>query len=344
MTASLLRETSTATTTPVLDVRDLSITVGDGAAEAVRSVSFRIERGETVGLVGESGSGKTLTCRTALGILAPGCTVTGGTLAVDGADVRTVSRRDWRSLRGRHVGAVFQDPGSYLNPSIPVGRQVREAIRAVSDLSRRQARERAIELLALVGMREPEHVYRQLPGELSGGMLQRVLVAIAICGDPNLLVADEATTALDVTVQAEILELIKSLRDSRGLSVLFVSHDLAVVVELCDRVVVFYAGEIVETGPTREVLENPQHPYTRAMMRVASLGDYTRRELDVIPGAPPAVGAALPGCRFAARCEFAQAACSQAPVQLTPHGAGEVRCRRADELVLAATAPERRSA
>lgn len=315
-----------------LVVENLSITVDHGAHTAVRNVSFSVGRGEAVGLVGESGSGKTLTCRAALGILPSGCEAASGRLVIDGTDVTDFGRKRWHTLRGRHVGAVFQDPGSYLNPSIPVGPQVREAVRATSTLSRGAARSRVLELFDAVGLRDAEHVYRQLPGELSGGMLQRVLIAIAICADTRLLIADEATTALDVTVQAEIIDLIHRLRAERELSVLFVSHDLAVIGATCDRVVVFYSGEIVEMGSTEQVMANPRHPYTRAMMSVASVGDYTRRDLQVIPGAPPSIGANITGCRFADRCEFARATCRRGPIGLETSGTNSVRCLRANEL------------
>ena len=318
-----------------LVVDGLDVTVGHGAHTAVSDVSFSVAPGEALGLVGESGSGKTLTCRAALGILPDGCATASGRLVVDGTDVSGYGRSQWRRLRGRHVGAVFQDPGSYLNPSITVGRQVRQAVRATSERSRKDATAHVLTLFAAVGLRDPEHVYRQLPGELSGGMLQRVMIAIAICAEPRLLIADEATTALDVTVQAEIIELLRRLRDEQQLSILFVSHDLAVIGEICDRIAVFYAGEIVEIGTGEQILNRPRHPYTRAVMRVASVGDYRRRELEVIPGSPPAVGASLPGCRFAPRCEFAQPACSSAPVPMTTSEGVAVRCVRADELELA---------
>jgi peptide/nickel transport system ATP-binding protein len=318
----------------VLVVEDLTVTVHNGALQAVHGVSLAVRRGEVVGLVGESGSGKTLTCRAALGILAPGCDVAEGSVSFGGQDTAQFSDKAWRAVRGSRVGAVFQDPGSYLNPSVPVGRQLSEALRSVQNSSRKQAKVRALELLRLVGLRDAESVYRQLPGELSGGMLQRVMIAIAVSGDPELLVADEATTALDVTIQAEIIELILRLRDERGLGVLFVSHDLAVISELCDRVVVFYAGEIVEAGPTEQILLHPRHPYTQAMLRVASLGDYTRRTLDVIEGQPPSVGARLPGCRFADRCGFGTEQCRTSPVAISVEGSHEVRCLRADELNL----------
>ena len=321
----------------VLGIEDLHVTVHDGAATALRGVSLSVWTGEIVGLVGESGSGKTLTCRAVLGVLPPGCAVGQGTISFSHEDVTNLSRRGWERLHGTGMGAVFQDPASYLNPNLTVGSQLTEVLRVKQGMRRRQAHERAVELMRAVGLREPERVFHQIPAELSGGMLQRVMIAIAISCDPQLLVADEATTALDVTIQAEIIELLQDLRDQRGLAVLFVSHDLAVIRELCDRVVVFYAGEVVETGPVEEIIERPRHPYTRALLRVASVGDFQRRELQVIPGQPPRVGADMTGCRFAERCPAAIEACRSGPVDMTllapRHHA---RCVRATDPELAA--------
>ncbi|MEZ0070739.1 peptide/nickel transport system ATP-binding protein [Planotetraspora sp. GP83] len=320
---------------PLLSVTDLRVTVG-GGVEAVRGVSFDVAPGESVGLVGESGSGKTLTCRAVLGVLAPGCAITGGSVEFGGEDLTAFGRRQWEAVRGVRIGAVFQDPASYLNPSLTVGAQLAEVLRVKAGLPRRAARARAVELLGAMGLHDPARVYGQYPHELSGGMLQRVLIAIAVSCDPDLLVADEATTALDVTVQAEVLELLGRLRRERGLSIVFVSHDLAVVAELCDRIAVFYGGEIVESGPTEEVLSSPCHPYTEALLRVASVGDWGRRTLDVIPGQPPPVGAAITGCRFAERCAFAAVACREGEIPLTPVADGRaVRCVRASEVALA---------
>jgi peptide/nickel transport system ATP-binding protein len=316
----------------VLSIRDLHVSVHSSRLGAVLGASLTVGRGESVGLVGESGSGKTLTCRAALGVLGPGCRVESGSVEFAGDEVTHLDRKAWEQIRGRRVGAVFQDPTSYLNPSIPVGRQLAEVLRTKLDLGRRAARQRAVELFEAVGLHPAERVYGQLPAELSGGMLQRVMIAIAVSCDPELLVADEATTALDVTIQAEIIELILKLRDERGLAVLFVSHDLAVIAELCDRVVVFYAGEVVETGPTAELLADPRHPYTQALLKVASLGDYGRRRLETIPGQPPPVGAQITGCRFADRCAFAVDACRQGPVAVREVRGREVRCVRAEEL------------
>ena len=317
----------------LLHIDDLRITVHHGAAAAVRGASLDVYPGEIVGLVGESGSGKTLTCRAALGVLPPGCAIAGGSMSFAGRDLTALSRRQWEAMHGTEVGAVFQDPASYLNPVLTVGSQLAEVLRVKQGLSRRAAHQRAVELFDTVGLWRPEHVFHQIPAELSGGMLQRVMIAAAISCDPRLLVADEATTALDVTIQAEILELLLRLRRERELAVLFVSHDLAVVSALCDRIAVFYAGEIVETGRTEEIIDRPRHPYTQALMRVASVGDYRRRELEIIAGQPPAVGADITGCRFAARCPEAIAACGAGPVGSVSVGSGhDARCIRVSEL------------
>ena len=226
-----------------------------------------------------------------------------------------------------------------LNPNLTIGSQLTEVLRVKRKLSRAQARQKAIELLGAVGLRQAGRVFHQIPAELSGGMLQRVMIAIAISCDPELLIADEATTALDVTIQAEIIELVKDLRDQGGLAVLFVSHDLAVIRELCDRVVVFYAGEVVETGPAEEIIERPRHPYTQALLRVASVGDFQRRELGVIPGQPPQVGAQITGCRFAERCPAAVDACRAGDVAMTRLSpAHEARCARVNDPALAEAA------
>ncbi|WP_327005078.1 ABC transporter ATP-binding protein [Dactylosporangium sp. NBC_01737] len=332
---------------PVLRVDNLHVSVGGrhgttragavhGGREAVRDVSFAIERGESVGLVGESGSGKTLTCRAVLGVLPPGVAVTGGGIHLGGGtdvELTGLDRRGWDAVRGSRIAAVFQDPASYLNPSLTVGRQLAEQLRLKRGLPRARTRAAAVELLAAMGLRRAPAVFDQYPHELSGGMLQRALIAIAVAGEPELLVADEATTALDAAVQAEVLDLLRQLREERGLALLLVSHDLAVVAEVCDRVAVFYAGEIVEQGPTADVIANPRHPYTEALLRVASLGDWRRRDLEVIPGRPPEPGAMPAGCRFAARCAHVTDTCAT-PVQLSTLDDRQVRCHRAATLEL----------
>lgn len=247
-------------------MRDVRIIDRAGGREIVHGVSFTLTPGKTVGIVGESGSGKTLTCRATLGILPAHFEVGGGSIEIEGRDIGCLTPAEWTALRGATISAVFQDPASYLNPSIPVGRQVAEVIHVKKGVGRREARRQAIELLRAVHLRDPELVFDQYAFELSGGMLQRVLIAAAIAAGPRILIADEATTALDVTVQAEILDLLADLRERTGLALVVVSHDLAVVAQLCDEVLVMRQGEVVEHGPTREVLHHPRHDYTRLLI------------------------------------------------------------------------------
>ncbi|WP_345420691.1 ABC transporter ATP-binding protein [Pseudonocardia xishanensis] len=250
----------------VLVLDDVRIHDDLSDTELVHGVSLRLRRGRVVGIVGESGSGKSLTCRAVLGILPDLIEVSGGSITLLGRDAATLTRRDWTTLRGASIGAVFQDPASYLNPSITVGRQLHEVLRVRGGLSRKDAHRRAVELFDAVHLREPEQVYRQYVHELSGGMLQRVLIAIAISLDPEILIADEATTALDATVQAEILDLLAELTERLGLALVLVSHDLAVVAQLCDEVLVLRDGHVVEQGPTTRILHDPQDDYTRLLV------------------------------------------------------------------------------
>ena len=320
-----------------LSVDRLRVSIGDNLL-AVRGVSFDIARGESVGLVGESGSGKTLTCRALLGLLPRTGEVDSGSILLGSGDTEVelteVRRSGWNRIRGRRIGAVFQDPASYLNPSLTIGHQVDEQLRVGCGFSRRDAKARTLELLSEVGIHNAAAVYHQYPFELSGGMLQRVNIAIAISLNPELLVADESTTALDTVVQAEILDLLRRLRRTHQLTLLLVTHDLAVVADTCERVMVMYAGEIVESGPTEKVLREPKHPYTKALLRVASIGDWSRRTLATIPGQHPVAGEVLPGCRFAARCDSAHEECLAGSVPLLPiTQTWQARCNRMEELV-----------
>ena len=264
----------------MLRVEDLQVSVptDDGPRVTVEGVSFGLERGRALGLVGESGSGKTLTCRAVLGILPPGCTQTGGRIEFDGQALGAFDERRWRAIRSTRIGAVFQDPASYLNPSLSAGRQLSEVLRVKGGLGRKEAHRRAVELFDAVGLREPERVYRQIPSHLSGGMQQRVMMAMAISCDPDLLVADEPTTALDVKTQGEILALLRELRERLGLAVLFVSHDLDVIAEICDEVAVFHRGRIVEAGPTAALLERPTHEHTRELVAASAFSSRWRTE------------------------------------------------------------------
>jgi ABC-type glutathione transport system ATPase component len=251
---------------PVLSLRDVRIHDGVSDREIVHGISFELAPGEVVGIVGESGSGKTLTCRAALGILPDHFEVSGGSVTLAGHDIAGLTTKQWTELRGSTISAVFQDPASYLNPSIAVGPQIAEVIRIKKKVRRREARHEAIALLHAVQLRSPEEVYNQFTFELSGGMLQRVLIAAAIAADPKVLIADEATTALDVTVQAEILDLLAELQERDGLALVVVSHDLAVVAQLCHQVLVMKDGDVVEQGSTADVLYRPQHEYTKLLI------------------------------------------------------------------------------
>ncbi|MFE4664445.1 ATP-binding cassette domain-containing protein [Streptomyces sp. NPDC056716] len=275
---------------PALSLRDVRIRDRVTGVEIVHGVSFTLTPGRVVGIVGESGSGKTLTCRAALGILPDRFEVCGGMIEILGTDIAGLSPARWTALRGGAISAVFQDPASYLNPSLRVGAQIAEVVRVKKKLPRRAARRRAVELLRAVHLRDPELVYGQYPHELSGGMLQRVLIATAIAADPRVLVADEATTALDVTVQAEILDLLADLREQTGLALVVVSHDLAVVAHLCDEVLVMRHGEVVEQGPTAQVLHAPRHDYTRLLIdehEQYGLEKFLARDPDPAPDLAP---------------------------------------------------------
>ena len=252
----------------ILVVEDLTIgAVGSDEKPLVSHVSLALERGQTIGIVGESGSGKSLTCKAILGILPQTLEVRGGSIRFEDVDVTRFTQRDWLPYRAERISAIFQDPGSYLNPSLRVGKQLSEVLRVRGGLGSDEAYDRAIALFEAVGLRDPELVYRKYPFELSGGMIQRVVIAIALALKPDLLIADEATTALDVTIQAEVLGLLRRLRDEYQLSLLFVSHDLAVISEIADYVLVMYGGEIIEQGPTLDVLLSPQAEYTRLLVR-----------------------------------------------------------------------------
>ncbi len=250
----------------VLSLRDVRITNRQNGQELVHGISFDLRPGGVVGIVGESGSGKTLTCRAALGILPTGFGVSAGSVSIAGSDIAGLSVKQWTQLRGTTISAVFQDPASYLNPSLTIGAQISEVLRVKAGMRRRQARSRSLELLAAVHLRNPHLVYDQYPHQLSGGMQQRVLIATAISLGPKILIADEATTALDVTVQAEILDLLADLREGTGLALVVVSHDLAVVAQLCEEVLVMRSGEVVEQGPTKQVLHEPRHEYTQLLI------------------------------------------------------------------------------
>ncbi len=313
----------------VLEVKSLETQfhVGSRVYRAVNEVSLGIAPGECLGLIGESGSGKSVTALSVMGLVAsPPGVITGGAVYHAGEDLVGASHGRLRALRGDKVAYIFQDPLSTLHPLIRVGEQLAEAIRVHHPLPRSVLRARVLDLLKSVRIPNPEGRIDAFPHELSGGMRQRVGIAMALANEPELIIADEPTTALDVTVQAQILSLLDDLRRERGLAILFITHDFGVVAQMCDRVAVMYGGRIVEEGPTGDMLAAPAHPYTRRLIAcVPELGG-GRRALEAIPGLPPAVDDLPPGCAFAPRCDKAQEACRAAPVEMTGDGARRVRC------------------
>jgi peptide/nickel transport system ATP-binding protein/oligopeptide transport system ATP-binding protein len=293
----------------VLDVRDL-VTVfrtRGGEVHAVNSVSFHLQNGELLGVVGESGSGKSVTMMSLIGLLpSPPADVRGGEVWLGGRDILKISADALRDLRGAKVGFVFQDPMTSLNPVFTVGAQIMEPLIRHMGLSKAQARVRAAELLELVGISDAKNRLSAYPHQFSGGMRQRVMIAIALACDPDVLIADEPTTALDVTIQAQILELVKDLRAKLGMAIIWITHDLGVIAGIADRVMVMYAGQVVEQAPVKELFANPQHPYTRALLKtIPAISGPRQDRLQVIEGQPPILAAQPSACSFRARCPYA---------------------------------------
>ena len=320
---------------PLLSIRDLSISFGaeGGPLLAVDRVSLDVAAGRTVALVGESGCGKTATVQAVLRLLpTPPARVDGGEIFLEGRDLLRLPERELREIRGGRVGMVFQEPMTSLDPVYTVGFQIMEAIRLHRRVSRGEARRQAVAGLERVGFPEPERNVDSYPHELSGGMRQRVLIAMALACRPALLIADEPTSALDATVQAQILDLLRRLRDEDGMGLLLVAHDLALVGEIADEIVVLYAGVVVERGPTRQVLEAPAHPYTRALL--ASVPPRTHRtrgqkrvKLATIEGTLPDLRSPPPGCRFQDRCAEVMDRCrAETPALVPVEGGAEARC------------------
>jgi peptide/nickel transport system ATP-binding protein len=309
---------------PLLEVTGLTISIPTeaGTIEAVRGVSFALQAGETIGIVGESGSGKTMLALSVLGLL-PGSARVTGSIRLDGTEILASTPAQWQGIRGTRVAMVFQDPMTALNPMYTVGWQVAECVRLHRRVSKAAAWQRAVEVLGLVGLPEPAQLARRFPHELSGGMRQRVVIAIAIANEPDLLIADEPTTALDVTVQAQILDTLRSIRQETGAALILISHDLGVVAGVADQVLVMYAGKAVEVGPADDVFADPRMPYTAGLL--ASLPDLDRRSerLASIGGTPPSGTGYGPGCAFAPRCPAAAPACARQP-ELVTVGAGHV--------------------
>ena len=323
---------------PVLQFRDLDVSFRTefGRVHAVKGLNLVVEPGEVVALVGESGSGKSVTATTALGLLPKTATIGGETHVADKI-VNKESLGGLRRLRGNRVAMVFQEPMTALNPVIKVGEQLIESMEVHGVAHGREAWQRAIDLLNAVGIPAAERRVNEYPHELSGGMRQRVVIAMALACDPEVIIADEPTTALDVTVQAQILDLIKDIQEERGISVIFITHDLGVVADICDRVMVMYAGQIVEGAEIHRVFEEPQHPYQEGLIAAMPRLD-NKGELRSIPGSPPRIGNFPEGCRFHPRCPYAVEACRSGTIPLVEvHPQHTSRCIRAEELTLEGT-------
>ena len=309
----------------LLEIDGLEVTFAGetGEVAAVRGVSLEVDRGEMVALVGESGSGKSVTALAVLRLLPePPARITGGRILFDGVDLLRLGEEPMRRLRGRRIGMIFQEPMTSLNPLLSVGRQLTEAMEVHLGISRRQAERRAVELLEAVGIPDPEGRLRQYPHQLSGGMRQRVMIAIALCCEPDLVIADEPTTALDVTIQAQILEVMQDLCARLGVALLLITHNLAIVARYAHRVNVMYAGRVVESGEAVALYRRPAHPYTLGLLESVPRLDRPRgAPLEPIPGSPPDPAALPSGCAFRPRCRLAQPRCAEAvpdPVPIEP--------------------------
>ena len=301
---------------PLLEVRDLRVSFRTerGLLRAVDAISFRVDTHEIVGVVGESGSGKTVSLMSVMGLITDPNAVIAGSILYKGRELVGLSQRQLRSVRGSEIAMIFQDPMTALTPVYTIGWQIEEQIRAHLDLSRGKARRRAVELLGEVGIPDPASTVDRFPHELSGGMRQRAFIAMALSCNPSLLIADEPTTALDVTVQAQILELLEKLRRDFGSSIIIVTHDLGVVAEIADRVMVMYAGRIVERVSERDIFTRPWHPYTWALHdSIPPLEGPKPHRLPSIPGSPPSLTNLPPGCAFAPRCRYRFAKCAERP-------------------------------
>ena len=313
---------------PLLEVRELRVEFPTrrGTLRALDDVSFAIAPGEILGVVGESGAGKSLTGAAIIGLLEPPGRIAGGEILLDGRRIDDLDADAMRKLRGKQIGAVFQDPLTSLNPLYTVGRQLVETIRTHLPLGAGAARERAIELLRQTGIPAPEARVDQYPHQFSGGMRQRVVIALALAAEPRLIVADEPTTALDVSIQAQIIALLRHLAKEKGAAVMLVTHDMGVIAETCDRVAVMYAGRIAELGPVHEVIHVPAHPYTRGLMGSIPAMDEERERLLQIDGAMPRLNAIPRGCAFNPRCPQVFERCRRERPELMPAGRTQAAC------------------
>ncbi|MBW6419117.1 ABC transporter ATP-binding protein [Celeribacter sp. PS-C1] len=321
--------------TPLLSVKDLTVQfrTAKGPITAVDGIDLTLERGEVLGIIGESGSGKSVTMRALLRILPEAKTTISGNLLLDGKDALSLKGRDLASYRGGDVSMVFQEPATALDPVYTIGTQIAETVRRHRKVSRKDAQARALEMLELVRIPSPASRLGNYPHEMSGGMRQRAMIALALAAGPKLLLADEPTTALDATVQIQVILLLRELQKEMGMATIFVTHDVGVAAEISDRIAVMYAGRIVETGTAADVLKNPKHPYTQGLLSSTVQGAKPGAPIKAIPGMPPDLAQMPPGCAFAPRCPLATSTCQAAVPDLRTQGAARrVACVKVEEI------------
>lgn len=316
----------------LLEIKNLKVSFHTyaGEVQAVRGVSLNVKPGECMAIVGESGSGKTVTSKAVLGLIAepPGEIKKESEILFEGKNILEMSEKEWRGFRGKEAAMIFQDPMTSLNPTMKVGKQIVESILLHNKISGKEAKERAVELLRKVNIPNPEDRLNQYPYEFSGGMRQRVVIAIALACNPKLMIADEPTTALDVTIQAQIMKLLKEIQTKNNTAIIMITHDLGVVAGMAEYITVMYAGCIVEQGTVGEIFENPQHPYTHALLKaVPNMENENKSELQIIPGTPPDLIMPPKGCGFASRCKYCMEICREQPPEFTDiSGAHKAAC------------------
>ena len=319
----------------VIEVKGLQtyLFTRSGIVKAVDDVSFSLRRGETLAVVGESGCGKSMTALSIMRLVPdPPGRIVGGTVALEGKDLLQLDEAEMRDIRGNDISMIFQEPMTSLNPVLTVGHQIAEALRLHQELSKSAANEKAVEMLRLVKIPEPAQRAREYPHQLSGGMRQRAMIAMALACTPRVLIADEPTTAVDVTIQARILELLQSIQAERGMAILLITHDLGVVAELADDVVVMYAGKIIEKGPVQEIFDHPRHPYTLGLFASLPRIDEKKSRLEAIEGSVPAATRFPEGCRFRERCRWAASECTAEPPLVPINGEHLVACWKQKEI------------
>ena len=320
--------------TDLLEIKNLNVrfTGGGRETEVISDLSFSLGRHETLGIVGESGSGKSVTSLAIMGLLPTGTSLVKGQILLEGRDLLRLSMHELESMRGNRMAMIFQEPMTSLNPIHPVGRQIAESVLLHRKATKKEAMARALELLTLCGIPDPKQRMKEYPHQLSGGMRQRIMIAIALACDPKLLIADEPTTALDVTIQAQILELVKTLKRDRDMSILMITHDLGIVYDFCDRVAVIYTGELVETASAAVLFQDPLHPYTQGLIAALPRLDHQNDQLEAIEGMVPVAGDIPCGCHFHPRCKYVMDRCRTEHPHLTTRPDGrQVRCFRVEE-------------